>query len=373
MNTIEINHSNFLTKLEYIDKIIKKIKSIEITTSNEITKKKVIELKKNLNDDHSFISYNYTTGVINILTKYYDKKHTIREKYILSKQYIDFISEEVFLSKINECILYIRSLLEVIQCEDVKLYINTQLNKLLSSKINIRLDINKYDICEYCKIKMDIFSQSSDMKCIKCGNVKILYGSVFQDDQFYNQEGKRSKHGKYDPSRHCRFWVQRIQANNITEIPKVAIDSIIRCIERDNRIGKFITCNKIRTYLKETKKTEFNNHIPLIRKIITGYVPPQLSEKELRELYNLFDKCVNVYEKVKPAYKSNTIYYPFIIYKILDNIIKNGIRKRRILECIHLQSRDTLIHNDKLWKQVCSNVHNIIYTPTDRLSMVLDL
>ena len=110
-----------------------------------------------------------------------------------------------------------------------------------------------------------------------------------------------------------------------------------------------------------------------MRKIITGYVPPQLVEKELRELYNLFDKCVSIYEKVKPVYKSNTIYYPFIIYKILDNIIKNGIRKRRILECIHLQSRDTLIHNDILWKQVCDNVPEITYKPTDRLSMILDI
>ena len=37
------------------------------------------------------------------------------------------------------------------------------------------------------------------------------------------------------------------------------------------------------------------------------------------------------------------MYYPYYIYKILDIIIDKGNRKRRILECIHLQNRPTLV------------------------------
>jgi hypothetical protein len=96
-------------------------------------------------------------------------------------------------------------------------------------------------------------------------------------------------------------------------------------------------------------------------------VPPQLTRDETRQLHNIFDKCVNEYENVKPIGKRNKMYYPYIIYKILDHIItKNGIRKKRILECIHLQSRDTLITNDNIWEKICENIDGVDYKPTDK-------
>jgi hypothetical protein len=102
-------------------------------------------------------------------------------------------------------------------------------------------------------------------------------------------------------------------------------------------------------------------------------VPPQLTHGELRQLYNLFDKSVNAFDVVKPADKSNTMYYPYIIYKILDLIVSNGMRKKRILECIHLQSRDTLIANDNLWECICATLSDLEYRPTDRNDQKIDI
>ena len=77
---------------------------------------------------------------------------------------------------------------------------------------------------------MSIDSYLSAMVCEKCGMINEMLGTVFEDDQFYYQEGNRSKHGTYDPSKHCKFWVERIQARENTEIPSEIIE-IIKIIE----------------------------------------------------------------------------------------------------------------------------------------------
>ena len=216
--------------------------------------------------------------------------------------------------------------------------------------------------------------ESSELVCENCGYVTVLYGSVVENAQYYSPESHGGKHGRYDPSRHCKFWVLRIQAKENTAISKKCLDQVLYCIKRDNITdSRKLLCSQIRLYLKETRFTDYNDHIPLIRKILTGVSPPQLTREELIKLYNLFDKAVTTFELTKPEGKSNTMYYPYIIYKILDLIIRNSNRKRRILECIHLQSRDTLIANDIQWELICAEVPCLEYKSTDRNDQEVDL
>jgi hypothetical protein len=42
------------------------------------------------------------------------------------------------------------------------------------------------------------------------------------------------------------------------------------------------------------------------------------------------------------------------------------LRKSQILACIHLQSRDTLINNDHIFKPICARIPEFKYIPTDR-------
>ena len=112
--------------------------------------------------------------------------------------------------------------------------------------------------------------------------------------------------------------------------------------------------------------SKLNDHIPLIKKIITGYIPPQLNHKELHLLFNYFDKATKIYNQIKPKEKSNSLYYPFLIWKILDLIIEDLQKKKELLSCIHLQSYETLIDNDKIWNQICKHNDKFIYKPTDK-------
>lgn len=367
--TIEINHSNFLSKLDTLGKSLEILEKQDLQSINIITRNKFKYIVKIYND----IKDSYEMEVVGVLSEYYDDTSQSRgNKISMADTYGMDITGDNYNGKLVQCINFV----ETIQKHTMNKSVSDDLSDLIKnfkrSEISTTIKEINYDNC-VCGSKMILFPDTSEMVCPTCGKVLILQGTVFEDTQFYNQEGQRTKHGCYDPSRHCKFWVRRIQAKENADISKKCIDQLIYCIKRDGIVDcRRLLCSQLRSYLKETHNTDYNDHIPLIRKIITGIVPPQLTNEELRQLYNLFDKSVNMFDTIKPEDKSNTMYYPYIIYKILEIIIENGMRKKRILECIHLQSRDTLITNDNLWECICNNLPDLKYIPTDRNDQKID-
>ena len=362
--TIEINHSNLLSKLDIVGQSIDILKTYDLSIVNIVTYNKF----KYVVSIYTGMKNKYEIDVVDVLSDYYDDEQ--HNKNNIADSYSMYITSDNYNGKLDQCMNFVEAMYEHLKNSvdynnDISI-IGILIKKFKHSKIYTNMKEIKYNIC-VCGAEMKIFPDSSELICPVCGKVLILYGTVFEDTQFYSQEGQRSKHGCYDQSRHCKFWVHRIQAKENTDIPKHCIDRLIYCIKRDGIINcRRLQCSQLRVYLKETRNTDYNDHIPLIRKIITGIVPPQLTYEELRQLYNLFDKSVNAYDAIKPDNKSNTMYYPYIIYKILDLIIKKGLRKKKILECIHLQSRDTLISNDNLWECICNTLTGLKYKPTDR-------
>jgi hypothetical protein len=313
-------------------------------------------------------------SVISLLSTYY-----IKESDSISEVYNMTLMSEDYVGKLYKCMEFVESIYQYIKINTTSTDKWPHLSKLAKltdefnkSNINMYIKTINYDVCK-CGSVMKIFPELSELICPSCGSIVILHGTVFEDTQFYYQEGQRSKHGCYDPSRHCKFWVQRIQANDNIVIDKGCIDAIMKCIKRDGITdNRRLLCSQIRGYLKETGFTEYNNHVPMIRKIITGQIPPQLTQDELRRLYNLFNKAIHAFESIKPPDKSNMKYYPYIIFKILDLILESGVRKKKIIECIHLQSRETLIANDNIWENICKIVKELKYVPTDRFMYSID-
>lgn len=378
--TVEANHSNILHKLDLVGGAIRILDEYDLKKMiNTITHDRygyVVRL-------YTYARNTYEMDVVDVLTSYYDESIDTRvpqPKAIISDTYGMRVISENYIGNLNQCMRFIEDLYKHMRTNiDVGAgfdKLSDMIHRFKRSPISIGVKGIDYDIC-VCGADMEIFPMMSEIVCPSCGIIAMMYGTVFEDSQFYSQEGQRSKHGTYEPSRHCKFWVHRIQARENTDIPKKCIDQLVQCMRRDGVIdGRRLMCSQIRQYLKETRNTEFNDHVPLIRKIITGIAPPQLSGPELRVLYNLFDKTVNVFETVKPSTKSNTMYYPYIIYKILElSMPGNRIRKKKILECIHLQSRDTLIANDNIWEKICNIVSSIRgkYKPTDRNDQKIDL
>lgn len=227
-----------------------------------------------------------------------------------------------------------------------------------------------YDVCN-CGNRMIVQSATSEMVCVRCGKITLLLGSVTEESQLFAQEGNRVAHGSYDPTRHCKFWIERIQAKESTVIPDEYIERIRKSIQRDKHPNpRSLSVQQLRSYLKQNGLSRLNDHIPLIKKIITGYIPPQLTHREQQMLFIYFDKATKTYDIIKPSNKKNSLYYPFLIYKILDMVIADEDKKRGLLSCIHLQSYDTLIDNDRIWYDICARNECFDYRPTNKMDFV---
>src|SRR6476661_2405840 len=242
--------------------------------------------------------------------------------------------------------------------------------------ISRSIDSYVYNKCSQCNDDMKIIANLSEIVCTNCGVTENLRGTILEDEQFYYQEGQRVKHGSYDPSKHCKFWIERIQARESRDIPQSVLDAVTNCIKHNNiRNIEDISYSEIRKYLSQTKNTIYNEHVPLIRKIITGESPAQLTDQKLQTIQVYFDKVIRIYEEIKPVNKTNVPYHPYLIYKIIEHIyytkisLENNESKKRIISvmsCIHLQNRETLIENDKTWSKICNRIDDITYRPTDR-------
>jgi hypothetical protein len=347
--TIESINGNIISKLDCLEKI-----------ADIVDKQDVILIIKRLKEE-------YELGSIKTLAEYYIliKNGDIPDKQKLDHLYREFqmfIRGQNILGRMNS--LYKR-------LAHIKM---PGLRALFSKYNNIAIQYSEmpelYSKCMNCSRPKTPIAASSEMVCLKCGETEYLNGTVFEDEQFYYQEGQRTKHGTYVPLKHCRDWINNIQAREQKIIPKSVLDDVKNCIRRDNiRNIDDITCKKVRKYLSQTKNTTFNDHVPLIRKKITGIEPPQLTEQEIQGIILIFGKVVKIYEEIKPVSKTNVPYHPYLIYKIIEHLLKherNIRRKKMILACIHLQSSDTLIDNDKTWEKICHRLGNIDYMPTDR-------
>jgi len=371
MDIYENNIIYYITNYYYLKNNHIKINNLNDNDNN--LKDKVNKLLTELNISNLYkindIINNKNNNIINFNKIY---KH-------LFNQFNNFISTYDIYGKLDNYNNYISEFINIYIYTEYADIIDKQiisnikqlLNKYKKTIINYDIDKIEYDIC-ICGSKMIVRSNTSELICVDCGNTITLLGTIFEDSQFYNQEGNRYKHGSYIPSRHCKYWIDRIQAKENTIIDPEDIAKIEKCIIRDGiKNKKNITIEQFRKYLKETKLSTYNDHIPLIRKYITGITPPQLTHSELNLLFNYFDKSVKTYSTIKPKSKLNCIYYPYIIRKILEIIIKDPIRRKEIICCIHLQGNKTLIDNDKNWKLICAHYKDDFpYKPTDRNEML---
>ena len=356
-STVDNINTNIINKLNELQRIINIYEGYELSDRDN-------GLVKLLNNNTEELMSIYEFGSIDILKDYYQCTKD-DDKVIYYKRFLKFINNENIIGKLKKIYTACRKIQKCYEIDDNNIY--DAFNKYDYASVDIECIDKINDHCS-CGNQLQIESKTSEAICNKCGSTEKLYGIVFEDEQFFYQEGQRTKHGKYDPTKHCKFWVDRIQAKESAEIPEKIINAIKRRIKRDNLWLERLNCNVIRSYLKEIRETGYNDHVPLIRKIITGQEPQQLTDYELKLIYVYFSRVMQIYNKTKPDNKLNSPYHPFFVYKILEQILKkpdDRLRREEILSSIHLQSRDTLINHDNIWIPICAEIPEFTYIPTD--------
>ena len=370
--TIETTDKNINTKISILQTLTEMLKNIDSDINYEATSRTNIYL---LEENLEKVQEDYDVGSSDILMEYYMEKENGNEKKNTRLKHFDeyyaFLKKENIVNRLDVLYRKIKKHPSKDILED-KNMVDFEAKIKKYSRVGVSLgkkNKNSDNICPKCKTELKIFPTNSEMVCTECALIVPLYGTVFEDSQFYHQEGIRTKHGKYDPAKHFTSWMNKIQARDTVNIPKTVINVVKRYIKRDNVINlSRVTCEKIRKYLQYAKKSRYNENAPLIRKKITGITPPQLTDDEHQICRSIFSKVMTIFIKIKPETKTNCPYHPYFFYKIIEHVLRGRKNKRRrngILACIHLQSRDTLTDNDILWENICKYIPEIKYRPTD--------
>jgi hypothetical protein len=336
-----------------------------ISIFNEYDKIVTDDSLKEYINELNILHSNYITNTVDILKKYYDSTNDSELKYLRNQ----FIKTYHGCNVVGDMDRLYNICKKLRKNYDLSDSLNTLHKNYESIEVDEEFINTGADYCSNCNLQYSIEEKTAEYICKQCGKIEKMAGVVFEDDQFYYQEGKRTKHGKYDPIKHAKFWLDRIQAKESTNIPDDVINAIKRCIYRDQQWADNITCETIRTYLKQLKLTMYNNHTALILKMIKGVEPEQLTEIEVRLIYMYFGTVIQIFNKIKNPEKSNCPYHPYFIYKIIEQIIKSPydrMRRDKILSCIHLQARDTLIDNDITWFAICDHIPEFTKIATNK-------
>jgi hypothetical protein len=399
-STIESTHNKIIEKIYISKKSLESMKQI-IEEYKQINKpgKKFAEINNILDnllvnlllDEFESIETAYNLSIITTLNDYY--LLTKREDKI-TREYYRIITSENFCGKLElliqqavniitqlyrVCAFKIMGKQETHDAESRLDVISRELLRVQNTEISSLVEKRNYEVCK-CGERMTVIPELSELVCTQttCGKTKKMVGVVFRDDQFYPQEGQKTKHGGYDEGRHYRFWMERLQALETKVFTDEEKSSIEYVINRDGIIRKELNCEIMREILKDAavSATHLNDHAPLLVKTFGGIPPPQLDFQENKIISMQFTKAMKLYDIVNPD-GGNKPYYPYFIYKIIEKKFNNNYEKLRLLDFIHLQSRETVVKNDKYWEKMCdiseiigtdknlNPVREFVYQPTD--------
>ena len=296
---------------------------------------------------------NYELMSLQFLCDYYANKTNPSARASICRKYMNYIIADGVIDSLRliyEACLHLQRLYTVDAALQVKrlfaIYNKSHISIVFTSGVN--------NVC-MCGSQFALELKTSEHVCRVCGITEKLRGMSFEDSHVNSGMTGRSGHGRYDTNKHCKATLDKIQARERVQIPQNVIDRVKRHITKNRIMNAHITCASMRRYLKTLGLSKYNEHIPLLWSIITGNQLVQLTEDEQTTFYSSFAQIIQIYNVVKPAGKSNCPYYPYFIYKILElqlSTARNRRRKRKILSCIHLQSRETLIENDRIWRRI---------------------
>lgn len=349
---------NIENTLEILDKVITLSLQYDIDDADEAKLNDMNAVLKTIKNNYIIISLDTLTNYIS--------ETDVEKKRISHNKFIQNIHTYNFASKIDWIKSEFQKILKKYDFDTTDSLIISTFNMLNLYHIHDTFNTSRSDICESCDIPFMIEDKTAEFACKNCGFIKKMNGVVFEDEQFFYQEGHRTKHGKYEPIKHAKIWLDRIQAKESIDIPISIINEIKVCIRNKNISIDIINCELIRQYLKDTSNSSYYNNAALIMKIITGKEPIQLTDNEIQLVYMYFSRAIQIFQKNNEYNDSNCPYHPYFIYKIIEQIVVNPERRKSILSCIHLQSRETLIKHDNEWTKICADIPEFKFIPTKK-------
>jgi hypothetical protein len=374
---MEVFIQQLLIKFDIVKNIIQKINDIFINKNNLLSEFDKIETEFTLLIGPGYLLFH--SGEINKLLSQYDFQFILAEDF--SNELNNLINKVKIILKNNKIDIIDNMLIKKTKYKKKDITNDLQyLFNIFPWTINTKISIPSvnYNKCFLCANDMLLDSNRSELRCNQCGMIRELIGTVFDDMQFYNQEGQKTKSGTFNPNRHFQFWWIHILAKESEEelgdkkdpnnlYGEKVLKQIKKIIVRDHKILQLLTVTDIRMILREIEKTDLNKNIPLILKKITGIGPPNIPDHISIRVENLFTKAIEIGEQIRQHKRINRNYYPYYIYRIIEAITtEKDIELRRVLFYIYIQSKETVESDDLDWERICKELKEIKYKPTDR-------
>lgn len=323
-----------------------------------VSKKEILETENidTLNGELQAIVDNYTVNTNRILVEYKDA--TTHQKKELTDEYNIYLTRYNLDSRTSDFVDKLKKEILKVGIEPCE-----KLNKMFSQcdkpAIEFRTKRVEYDLCS-CGATMEMFPNVSELRCRECAEIDVIKGTEFEEHAV--TDPNKQKKGDYDPSRFVDIWIDRIQAIREVKFPPPALQAIGDHAKKDGlKNGNEITCEYIRQVWKKTGYTQYNDDAAYARKISTGISPPQFTYKDKRFVKMMVIRIMRIFNQIKDADRSNSLYYAYVIYKVIKQFF-SGRREIKLLESIHIQKDDTLVYNDTQYKKICIT-HNKAYKP----------
>jgi hypothetical protein len=248
--------------------------------------------------------------------------------------------------------------------EKVLMRLNNKLSRCDKNVLDVKSSKIPYYICVKCKVPKEIFPNLSEMRCSECAEIEKMEGTDFEEHSI--QDPNKQKKGDYDPTRFVDIWIDRtlaIREVNFTDKKTGKPEALIAVGEEAKKSNiknkNEITCEYIRQVWKLRGFTSYNDDAAYARFILTGIRPHQPSFKDKRFIKMMVIRIMRIFNQIKDASRSNSLYYAFVIYKVIKQFY-NDKPEISLLESIHIQKDETLAYNDLEYEKICEK-HNIQY------------
>jgi len=335
INDFKIDKENVLKNKKKLNDLQKKNKNNSSKEQNhEINqlKKKI----KNYNQDKE-IDYYFETG--ELLSEYYSNKNQNQNQ---NQNQNNQLNQKKEINVID------------IMKKNIHKPKNDLINKYMT-KINDNYVsdyiIENIDRCPYCSEMLILKNIDCLLTCEKCGHTENII--INSEKISYKDPPRESSYFAYKRINHFNEWLAQFQAKETTDIPQEIYDGILLELKKIKFISlKNISYKHIRDILKKLHYNKYYEHIPHIINVLNGYRAPLLSRQHEEQLRMMFKEIQTPFIKFCPEDRKNFLSYSYVLHKFCQLIDLDDL----LIYFPLLKSREKLQQQDKIWKQICSNL-----------------
>lgn len=206
--------------------------------------------------------------------------------------------------------------------------------------------------CDNCNTELIYVRKDAQRVCPQCGKCSFFQELTRSD--MISQGYTPTTTYLYQRQNHFKTWLKRTQGKETTYISSEITD-LVRNELKKERITDMSSVDhiKIKSILKKLRKNKYYNHWVQITTIVTGKMPPQMTQEQEDSLIQMFERVQDPFEKkVKGKRRQNMLSYSFLIHKFLQLMSWDVFLPYFPL----LVSTDKIQVQDAIWQELCKEV-----------------